>query len=151
MKKVKKFGFTLIELLVAISILAVLSTLVLANLNSARERGRDARRKNDLNQIKTALRLYYNDNQAYPVDSSNAIPDGAWGDLWDDEASGTIYMSEVPDDPLLSVYSYYYDQDGVDDDSFTLIACLENKNDDAGIDTGCHDACDDWCYIINAD
>jgi len=115
-----KKGFTLIELLVAISILAVLSTLVLANLNSARERGRDARRKSDFHQIKTALRLYYNDNQAFPADI-------IFGSAW------TPYMNEVPFDPLnvgLLIYSYTY----VSDNEYFLIACLENANDENGIE-----------------
>ena len=64
-KKNKK-GFTLIELLVVVSLLGVLATLVIANLNSARERTRDATRKSDLRNIQTALRLYYNDKGTYP-------------------------------------------------------------------------------------
>ena len=66
-------GFTLVELLVVISLIGILSTLVIANLNSARERARDAQRKSDLRNIQTALRLYYNDNAGYPASSSYNI------------------------------------------------------------------------------
>ena len=62
-----KKGFSLIELLVVISIIGVLEAILMMNLMGARERGRDAQRIQDLNSLKSALRLYYNDNnQLYP-------------------------------------------------------------------------------------
>ena len=66
-------GFTLIELLVVISLIGVLTTLVLANLNAARERGRDAQRKADLRNIQTALRLFYNDQGGFPTSNNGQI------------------------------------------------------------------------------
>lgn len=65
-------GFTLIELLVVIAIIGMLSSVVLASLNSARTRSRDARRVQDLTQIRNAIELYADTNKHYP--NSN----GAW-------------------------------------------------------------------------
>ncbi|PIY58013.1 MAG: secretion system protein G, partial [Candidatus Yonathbacteria bacterium CG_4_9_14_0_2_um_filter_47_74] len=62
----KKKGFTLIELLVVIAIIGVLSSVVLASLNTARGRANDARRISDLKAIEIALALYYDNNGAYP-------------------------------------------------------------------------------------
>lgn len=59
MKSKLRKGFTLIELLVAISIIGLLSSIIFAGIQNARAKARDARRKSDLNQIRTALILYY--------------------------------------------------------------------------------------------
>ena len=64
MKKNK--GFSLIELLVVISIIGVLTTVLVMNFVGSRERARDAQKIQNLNSLKNALRVYYNDNQAYP-------------------------------------------------------------------------------------
>ena len=62
----KKYGFSLIELLVVISIIGVLTAVLMINFVGARERSRDAKKIQDLTNLKNALRMYYNDNQAYP-------------------------------------------------------------------------------------
>ena len=59
-------GFTLIELLVVIAIIGMLSSVVLASLNTARAKARDARRVSDLKQMQLALELYYDSNGSYP-------------------------------------------------------------------------------------
>ncbi|HQB76688.1 MAG TPA: prepilin-type N-terminal cleavage/methylation domain-containing protein, partial [bacterium] len=64
-------GFTLIELLVVIAIIALLSTLSVVALNNARVKSRDARRLSDIKQIRTALEMYFNQNNSYPIDGGN--------------------------------------------------------------------------------
>lgn len=90
----KSRGFTLIELLVVIAIIGLLASIVLASLNSARVKGRDARRVADLKQIQTALELYASDNNGnYPAAVSSL--------------AGT-YISTVPTDPAGGSYTYTY-------------------------------------------
>lgn len=79
--KSKTKGFTLIELLVVIAIIGILSSVVLASLNTARAKARDAKRLSDMHQMQVALELYYNSFGGYP-DS-----DGAGCGGWD--SSGT--------------------------------------------------------------
>ncbi len=90
-------GFTLIELLVVIAIIGVLSSAVLASLNSARLKANDARRISDLHQIQTALELYYDSSNSYPSGSFDSRVGGEWTTF-----SGYLspaYMPTVPVDP----------------------------------------------------
>jgi len=86
-------GFTLIELLIVIAIIGILSATVLVSLNSARGKARDARRQTDMNQVRTALEMYYFDNGSYPVDGANT----RLGEI----ASSLVpeYMPSIPVDP----------------------------------------------------
>jgi type II secretion system protein G len=59
-------GFTLIELLVVIAIIGLLSAVVLASLNTARAKARDAARISDIRQIQTAIQEYVLANGHYP-------------------------------------------------------------------------------------
>jgi prepilin-type N-terminal cleavage/methylation domain-containing protein len=66
-------GFTLIELLVVIAIIGVLSSVVLASLNSARANGRNAARVTLVNQYITALELSFDINRRYPVSNTTYV------------------------------------------------------------------------------
>jgi len=151
-----KNGFTLIELLVAVAIMGVLATLVMTNMQGVRERARDVARKSDLGQIKTALRLYYNDNQSYPEADTSSIKGCdaavcAWGSAFVD--NGNTYMKKLPTDPLGSgdYTQYYYTVDATGDD-FTLTACLENASDsdkDSSVDALCGSAAASYTITAN--
>lgn len=103
--KNRERGFTLIELLVVIAIIGILSSVVLASLNSARTKGRDARRISDLKQLQLALELYYDANSsAYPIDETPA------GEVVEGNALGALtpnYISVLPDDPTTG-RDYWY-------------------------------------------
>ena len=88
-------GFTLIELLVVIAIIGILSSVVLASLNTARQKGRDARRISDLKQLKLALELYYDaSGSTYPTSGQGLA------------VLAPTYIAMVPTDPQGSSYIY---------------------------------------------
>lgn len=57
--KFNKKGFTLIELLVVIAIIGILSSIVLASLNSARDKGSNAAVKQNLNGVRSQAEIVY--------------------------------------------------------------------------------------------
>lgn len=141
----KHKGFTLIELLVVIGIIAMLIAFAIPNFLSARQRASDSRKKSDMNQLKTALRLYYNDYNSYPLNytgggkinsvrgcgaAGNSNCDGSVCSTADFAAGGAgcdnIYMKRFPVD--LGSTIYYY-RSGVNGDDFCLRAVLDNKSD----------------------
>ena len=60
----------MIEILVVVSIIALLSSVILATLQNSRVSARDAERVSDLHQIRNALELFYDRMGRYPVISA---------------------------------------------------------------------------------
>ena len=124
-----KKGFTLIELLVVISIIGVLTTLIVTNLQNARARARDTKKKQNLTQLKTALRLYYNDYQSYPLPTTQSETLNGCGTNGNEACTTTfsagsgptIYMKELPE------FTFYQQTDS--GDGFRLYVDLENASD----------------------
>jgi prepilin-type N-terminal cleavage/methylation domain-containing protein len=59
-------GFTLIELLVVIAIIGVLASIVMASLNTARDKGKIAATRQQLVNIRTAMALMVDDTGLWP-------------------------------------------------------------------------------------
>lgn len=132
----KKNGFTLIELLVVIATIALILAVAVPNFLGARQRARDAKKKAEFNQVKNALRLYYNDYNKYPLDNTpgpqyTVIKGcGAAGNTacvagGEFSAGGTIYMRQLPSYSIGTMMYYQIDNG----DNFCLKAILENLSD----------------------
>lgn len=61
----KSYAFTLIELLVVIAIIGILAGVVIASLNSARDKGRIAAIKSNLKNFQTQAIMYHADNGTF--------------------------------------------------------------------------------------
>jgi prepilin-type N-terminal cleavage/methylation domain-containing protein len=99
----KQRGFTLIELLVVIAIIGLLASIILASLDQARKKGRDARRIADVKEVQLALELYYDANSGYPSSAGGNLS------LISSALTPTD-ISVLPTDPTNSgsyIYSYY--------------------------------------------
>lgn len=125
-------GFTLIELLVVIAVIGILASVVLASLNSARAKARNAKRVANLHEIQTALEFYYSDYGYYPPTNMNAwrsecpywttSPPGTAtvGYAAKDVIPGLVptYMSSFPSDPSMNIATdsgcYLYRSNGID-------------------------------------
>ena len=128
----KNKGFTLIELLVVIAIIGILSSVVLASLRSANAKGRDARRKEDLDQIAKSINLFFNEKGYLPRNSSGwctyiSNTANGWGSAFQGDISPT-YIKIVPLDPMKAngVGDYLYYNVSNSAGSYKLCAIMEN-------------------------
>jgi len=146
-KKSISSGFTLIELLVVIAIIGLLSSIVLASLNSARGKGKDAQRKANLTEVRTALELYYDAHGGYPNSGPNWNSQcGGWTQTTaQNEVPGLVADKDIaglPTDPDQNASSntccyLYYSGAGTVDYKFMLYncptsqACADNRTGQA--------------------
>lgn len=127
-------GFTLIELLVVISIIGVIIGISFFGLTGARESARDARRRADLEQIRSGLELYKADCNDYPVAVGGAVPSPLVGDGSPSTCSGTnVYIASVPRDPADPTRLYYYSRPT----ATTYLICASLEQSTAGVPSGC--------------
>ncbi|HEY0979793.1 MAG TPA: prepilin-type N-terminal cleavage/methylation domain-containing protein [Candidatus Paceibacterota bacterium] len=156
----KNRGFTLIELLVVIAVIGILSSVVLASLNSARVKGRDTKRKSDLHEMRNALELYYSTNGTYPVSTNSnwhLSCEAAWNTSSNPLYTALVptYISRLPVDPVnapcangpwsgpgsaaspVQQYNYAYASNG---SVYDFLGALENQSDPLRCQTR------DWKY-----
>jgi len=87
-------GFTLIELLVVIAIIGLLSSIVFASLQNAREKGRVARAIGNAEALKKATKLYHHQMGFYPPDVGRGWDPGFLKPLpWNPDTEATAIPS----------------------------------------------------------
>ncbi len=111
MKKLHKQGFTLLEVIIVSGLIALGASLVYANTDVARAKGRDTRRVSDLQQIQKAISLYQLNTGNFPTAlESDLVP---------------TYISELNPDPQTNQPYFYHVGCG----TYHLGAVLERSDD----------------------
>ena len=115
-----KKGFTLIELLIVLGTLSIIATFVVVSFNGSRIKARDAQRVRNIQEIRSALELYYNRNNSYP---SYIAPGLTFSN------NGTVYMDPVPENPTPRTDGTCFNENYVysrssDGGNYTLAFCL---------------------------
>ncbi|HEY0011188.1 MAG TPA: type II secretion system protein [Candidatus Paceibacterota bacterium] len=102
-------GFTLIELLVVIAIIGILSSVVLASLNTARNKGADAAIKSNLANARPEAEIFYDTGSTYTgvcgtaanaigdnVDAAGLAGGSATGDICNVASDGSAWAAAAP-------------------------------------------------------
>ncbi len=131
-------AFTLIELLVVIAIIGIIVGLSIFGLQGARAASRDAKRKADLELIRSGLEIYRSDCNNYPTSAqlnlSSPVTLNGNGSTSSCLVSNT-YISTTPLDPTSPAARYVYSSTGAS--TYTLCAALEQPPSPAMSISGC--------------
>lgn len=120
---IKKKAFTLIEILVVVTIIGLLAGAGAVTYSQFIKQSRDARRKADLELMRSAIEQYRTDKDAYPgwwnFFGKTTLPEPC-----NDAPDNPCYMTRIPTDPKSADgYSYYYHELGAS--SYRIAAHLE--------------------------
>ena len=118
----KKKSFTLIEILVVTTIIGLLATTASTIYSQLGKQSRDARRKTDLEQIRSALELYRSNNNVYQASVSTNCSN------YTALTGSPTYIQSMPSDPKTG-YNYYCN---ITSSDYTLGAYLETGSGTCG-------------------
>jgi prepilin-type N-terminal cleavage/methylation domain-containing protein len=150
----RRRGFTLVELMVSITIIAILSGIIFANFQTAKQRSRDAKRVSDIANLQLAIHAFYDRCGRYPAPDSNALPDLSDGTNCPTGITFKNFISTIPVPPAGTIDTKYRYIVRNDKQDYYLGTLLENSSSSAladdvdsittSADTGCNGTTK-WC------
>lgn len=87
----------MIEVLIVVAIIGILTAILVANYNQARQNSRDKIRKSELKELQLSLELYKAQNSSYPANLSLLVP---------------TFIASVPTEPGGGNVPYTYTSNG---------------------------------------
>ncbi len=124
-------GFTLIEILVVVTIIGIMMVVGVTAFATLQKRGRDARRRGDLQAAQDALEQYFSEKTEYPVA-------GDCPNLSSDLDADNYMPGGIPDDPKTGDVNYQYACNS-SETSYCICASLETGSGNADADD-----CSSW-------
>ena len=91
-----KKGFTLIELLIVVVIIGILAAIAIPKFGETRERAYVSAMQADLNQVRTAQEMYYQDNSFLYAGSLGALEADPYGVRTTDGVNITVASTGDP-------------------------------------------------------
>ncbi len=98
-------GFSLLEMLIALAIVVTLIVFTSVNYATIRKKGRDDKRRIDLEKLRSALELYRAENNSYPT-----VGASLWVTIDPNVFDNYLipnYIDEIPTDPLQGTTTPY--------------------------------------------
>lgn len=129
-------GVTLIELLIVIALLGFLFLFSALIAPATIRKARDAKRKTDLERIKTALYDYYFDTNCFPKTLPNCGEDFS--------SDSMVHLGNFPCDPKGNIYGYQVEESECSG-WFKALTNLENTLDPSINEVGCRHGCGPYC------
>ena len=131
----KRNGFTLIELLVVISIIGLLSSIVIASLQSAKQKAQAASIVEGMNQLKNAFEIYKTDTGHYPNERVESVKDSlGW---WDGGEDPVSYLKNVLVPKYISSITNYASTYPGENTPFNVYVTGDDLYDDQGYNVTC--------------
>ncbi|KEZ79027.1 type II secretion system major pseudopilin GspG [Salinisphaera hydrothermalis] len=104
----RQSGFTLIEIMVVVVILGILAAIVVPNIIDRPDAAREAKARQDIKAIDSALKLYRLDNYRYPTTEQGlaALVTKPTSEPVPRNWKSGGYLDRLPTDPWGHVYHY---------------------------------------------
>jgi prepilin-type N-terminal cleavage/methylation domain-containing protein len=135
-------GLSMVEVLIVTAIIGLLVIIAITTLPEQLRKGRDGRRKSDLQKIKIAFENYYSDNDCYPPPE---ILDNCGSEVL------SPYMASIPCDPQTKTKYLYAPEASSCPQYYRVFSNLELDIDPVIKQLGCHTGAGCGAYAFFGD